>query len=1099
MTLRGSERPDVGAVLRGLKDFQRDTVEYIFDQLYGQNPVSRFLIADEVGLGKTLVARGLIAKAVDHLWDTVPRIDVIYICSNQEIAQQNIDRLNITADREFQFASRATLLPVTLKELKGNKLNFVSLTPETSFRLRSRGGWRRERAVLYALLDKHWDVPRGTLRNVLRGDVKRKNWRGYLDWFQRELQSDEDGKPKLDPSLSQAFYRALDATPHLRTEYETVAQRIGGRRKHLDGGMRWVRNKWIGKMRRLLAQVSLAALEPDLIILDEFQRFKYLLSDEGDVALLAQELFNYTDEHTEPKILLLSATPYKMYTLRGETDENHYDDFLTTVQFLYHEWPERIDQLEQAIRRYRRGIINFAAGGEAELAEAKETIEGILRQVMVRTERLAATADRNGMLREEAMGRVEIRAADLAGFVHLDKIARTLKAGDQVEHWKSSAYPLNLMDDYKLKRELTKALKRTEQAQLAPLIEQAQDIQLQWSDIQAYEEIEPGNARLRGLWQHSVETGNWQFLWMPPSLPYYRSGGLFADAESVGCTKTLIFSAWKLVPKTIAMLTSYEAERRMVEGSERDFAYDELTDKRRPLLRFARSRGRLTGMPVFCLIYPCLTLAQAVDPFAIAREQVEDGPPSAQAVYDAAKAQVEQLLSQVMAPTETKQAEGVDEAWYWAALALLDRNFHQETVEAWWAAESETLNWPGMLDPIRSSGDDDGDEITGFAEHVSMFTEVRFDQLGAPPADLADVVTLVALCSPAVATLRAFLRIIQPSVPDRLPAFLAAAAGVGFGFRTLFNQPEAICLLQQEYPKVPYWEKALRYSLDGNLQAVMDEYCHVLYESLGLVGHASDECALKMSRTIQRALSLRAPTLRYDEYLLGDDGVVVPNKRGIRCRYALRFGSETSADWEGRTRDVDVRVAFNSPFRPFVLATTSIGQEGLDFHQYCHRVVHWNLPSNPVDLEQREGRVHRFKGHVIRRNLAAAFGLPAVESTRGSFSNPWEQLFHQAEEERPGESNDLVPFWIFEAGSHRIERKIPLLPLSQEKSRLERLKKSLVAYRSVIGQPRQQELVEYLAARLSTSDIQRLTNEFTIDLSPPVREAPAGEGTQRVE
>ena len=38
----------------------------------------------------------------------------------------------------------------------------------------------------------------------------------------------------------------------------------------------------------------------------------------------------------------------------------------------------------------------------------------------------------------------------------------------------------------------------------------------------------------------------------------------------------------------------------------------------------------------------------------------------------------------------------------------------------------------------------------------------------------------------------------------------------------------------------------------------------------------------------------------------------------------------------------------NSPFWPFVLATTSVGQEGLDFQQYCHAVVHWNLPSNPV-------------------------------------------------------------------------------------------------------------------------------------------------------
>ena len=38
-------------------------------------------------------------------------------------------------------------------------------------------------------------------------------------------------------------------------------------------------------------------------------------------------------------------------------------------------------------------------------------------------------------------------------------------------------------------------------------------------------------------------------------------------------------------------------------------------------------------------------------------------------------------------------------------------------------------------------------------------------------------------------------------------------------------------------------------------------------------------------------------------------------------------------------------------------------------------VYHWNLPSNPVDIEQREGRVHRYKGLVIRSNLAAQYGL----------------------------------------------------------------------------------------------------------------------------
>ena len=82
-------------VLRGLKDFQVQTVERVFEHLYRRPTGSgRFLVADEVGLGKTLVARGVIARAVDHLREKgVPRIDILYICSHSDIARQNIQRL----------------------------------------------------------------------------------------------------------------------------------------------------------------------------------------------------------------------------------------------------------------------------------------------------------------------------------------------------------------------------------------------------------------------------------------------------------------------------------------------------------------------------------------------------------------------------------------------------------------------------------------------------------------------------------------------------------------------------------------------------------------------------------------------------------------------------------------------------------------------------------------------------------------------------------------------------------------------------------------------------------------------------------------------
>lgn len=123
-------KPDKEQILKGLKDFQKKTVNYIFSRLYSdETSTNRFLLADEVGLGKTLEAKGVIAKAIDYMWKDIERIDIIYVCANSDIARQNINRLNITGEREFAFATRMTLLPLEIHDLKKNKLNFVSFTP----------------------------------------------------------------------------------------------------------------------------------------------------------------------------------------------------------------------------------------------------------------------------------------------------------------------------------------------------------------------------------------------------------------------------------------------------------------------------------------------------------------------------------------------------------------------------------------------------------------------------------------------------------------------------------------------------------------------------------------------------------------------------------------------------------------------------------------------------------------------------------------------------------------------------------------------------------------------------------------------------------
>ncbi|HMV30005.1 MAG TPA: helicase-related protein, partial [Anaerolineales bacterium] len=181
-----------------------------------------------------------------------------------------------------------------------------------------------------------------------------------------------------------------------------------------------------------------------------------------------------------------------------------------------------------------------------------------------------------------------------------------------------------------------------------------------------------------------------------------------------------------------------------------------------------------------------------------------------------------------------------------------------------------------------------------------------------------------------------------------------------------------------------------------------------------------------------------------------------------------------------------VRSAFNSPFWPFVLATTSIGQEGFDFHNYCHAIVHWNLPTNPVDLEQREGRIHRYKGHAVRKNLAMSYALKSLLSNMGDETDLWKVAFDRASIDRGVHTNDLSPYWVYSVkDGAKIERHIPVLPLSREQISLDFLKQSLAVYRMVFGQNRQEDLIAYLTSHFTSEKLQDLLDNLRIDLNPP--------------
>ncbi|MBZ9701618.1 MULTISPECIES: C-terminal helicase domain-containing protein [unclassified Mesorhizobium] len=264
----------------------------------------------------------------------------------------------------------------------------------------------------------------------------------------------------------------------------------------------------------------------------------------------------------------------------------------------------------------------------------------------------------------------------------------------------------------------------------------------------------------------------------------------------------------------------------------------------------------------------------------------------------------------------------------------------------------------------------------------------------------------------------------------------------------------------------------------GGLESVLDEHFWIasgqigpsqLLEELGSALHAS------LGWFTFKALPSSAPPIR------------------LRCHAAVPFSGTESSDNEAAERALieegedpplrseGLRRAFNTPFWPHVLATTSIGQEGLDFHSWCRRIVHWDLPSNPVDLEQREGRISRYGGLLVRRPLGATVRTDALAGA-ASGKSPWVAAAMIAEA-RYRDGPGLAPWWTFQDAD--ISRHVLALAKSRDLARFDHLQRQRLLYRLALGQPNQEDLINHLA-RGSDAKIRELS-ALALDLRPRKR------------
>lgn len=1102
----------VEEALDGLKDFQAASVEALHRRLYREDGRC-MLLADEVGLGKTVVAKGLIARVLQERIEagTSEPFKVTYICSNQVIAQENLRKLNLFPEGIAMKPPVSRIAYLAHPEVEdGDRqtlLELNTLTPATSFRLTSGTGRKEERCLIYTALveDESLAQLKKGLGWMLKGTVTNmRTFRQHLDNWKDWVGMREDLPGRfLDivrservPRSAENVYRELPGDDEYSL-YEAVryfSERVN--RETLD-------RYWWGcwdlsrRLREAFVQACLPYVDADLYILDEFQRFRDLIDNdsEEDHAKLAQKIF--FEQRSDTRILLLSATPFKAFTGSEELErgEDHYEDFRRVLRFLMRDDPERLGRYEQH-RQALYGQILELRGGEVEDLNPghRKAVEEILRSVMCRTERHSVAADPNALVHDvwkTPEGEIPFDAGDIENFRFTDRLARALvkvdvSVGKPIEYCKSALFPLSYLDRYQFKDHLRK---HRSDPEISRALRETAGAWLDLKKIDSYTWSPSGesrsagngksggsNARLEKLIEQSVGPHGAKLLWIPPSLPYYELEDAFEG--TIGFSKTLLFSSWIMVPRMVSTLVSYEVEKRTV--GDRDTVDEQEVERRTyftpegkkrhpiPQLRFARRSGeggsQLANMSNFTLLYPSQTLAGLAAPIENLRHRHSLSDLRMQVKEGIQNRLGDASLERFATPS------GEGERWYWAAPLLLDRSDPESRngVQQWF----NTVLATSQEDPDAEE-EHPGAKGEHFRHLKDCFEDPKAIGLGRMPGDLAEVLADLALGSPAVIALRSLRRLFSGEEAD---LHLPRAFRIADEFLSLFNKPESIAAVRLSEKHEWYWRMVADYCGSGCLQAVLDEYFHLLRGQ-----NVNPESAVAQ---LIDAINLNVASINVDSL----ETFVRGTPRKMRCHYAVEFGSQRIETDRGRKRASGIREVFNSPFRPFVLATTSIGQEGLDFHSYCRRIVHWNLPGNPVDLEQREGRINRFKSLVIRQQVAKKYGPSLSDHGFDPQSDIWETLFAVADREERLHAGkcELIPFWHVEAQDDcRIERIIPLYPFSADRGRLTRILRTLAIYRLAFGQPRQAELVEHLLDRdLSDEEIGKVMETLMVNLSP---------------
>jgi hypothetical protein len=1021
--------------------FQQAAVRHIVSRLRDRRGSKRFLLADEVGLGKTHVARGVIAELAKRK----PTLNVVYLCSNSEIASQNRPKL---VQDPGQKIGRATEL-VDKKWQGRRSVTLYAFTPGTSMK---RGtGQAHERKLIMYLLNR-----------CTGADVNRRTWREFFrcgsgeSWLLESRWSRVHGRfaGHVSAIVQTSFKEALrEATHGERPLIEALTDEVA-RFNSSDREAKRRRNRLVAEVRHILQRVALRSIKPDLVILDEVQRFREVLEQSGKKEHVASELLA-----SGTPTLILSATPYRAYTPEHEVEEfgRHHEDFFEALGFLFDrdtQTPKRIKRNLEEFGRHLRNV-DPTAPRDDQLVGLKRKIEKDLRSVVCRTERnwYALDARHHVTDKRRYEGQFPTRSELQDYFTIHRGLTQHLDGPAMVtEFWKSAPSMLTFMDaGYSLIRRLRDSRSSVPRR----LIAKGND-----------RSLSARNPRFRHLVANTLGVDREPpRLWASPSYRYYGDAELAASSPR----KMLVFSGWRFVPKSIAVVLSQTAIARVGVDPE---------DNRQPLRLTERN-----SFHVFDVCYPSPALAELANPRASAKI---GGALSIVRLVADAKNQLRKHLRDAGV-----DVRGQASAPLWKAIARLESHGPNATL-----ARRLVGEW-------RPDGLDGSDGVPHHRQQFSDWLGDRADRIAISERDLGRL-SMVALFSPATNLLRSLQSVYEPhEVNTAAPLLMQVCFGA---LRRYFNRPINQQIVRQHAGGRTkqrsgrtrgFSRRVLEYAADFQFQAVVDEHSFLLRHA-GVC-----DTAMKAIAHYESVWSLGRGTRRTNGAKgNGTDVLLELDAHHFQTHFALAFGEDEAADGnnadrQDRERRSVIREAFNSPFWPFVLATTSVGQEGLDFHWYCRDVFHWNLPSNPVDLEQREGRVNRRDSLAVRASIARDWPLDlALHGRDRTLTNPWRAVFERLEaDETPQRyKHGLYPHWLYECrradDTIGVARHVAFHDQSRDALKYEHLKRALALYRLVFGQANQDDLLAQLAERLATLDpgaeaaARRKLAGYMLNLSP---------------